>query len=134
MKRLIAIPLLALALFLSACGAKTEATATPTATPIGKTGIMGRSFLAECQGDQVASDCISQKPYQATLIIYNSNLEEVTRITTADDGTFEIELDPGTYYLHPQSPGIHPVANDYQITVTAGAMTEVTIVYDSGLR
>lgn len=44
------------------------------------------------------------------------------------------ELEPGLYFLHPQSPSTYPIANDYQITVVAGSLTEVTVIYDSGAR
>ncbi|MCX7608747.1 MAG: hypothetical protein N2049_05980 [Anaerolineales bacterium] len=123
--------LLSLTLLLVAC----RAHSTPTAVlSDGKSGIKGQVFLAECQGQQIATDCFSQEPYQATLIIYNAQLQEVARILTQQDGTFELELEPGMYFIHPYSPGTYPIANDYQVVVTEGKMTELTIIYDSGTR
>jgi hypothetical protein len=131
MKRFITIPLLVLVLLLSACGGKT---ATPTPAPTGKTGITGQVFLAECQGDQIAADCFSQEPYQATLILYDGKMEEIARVLTAEDGTFEYELEAGLYFLHPESLSQYPIATDYQFTVVAGELTEITVIYDSGVR
>jgi len=129
MKKLILFPMLVLLLVLSACGGKNG-----TESPSGKTGIKGDVFLAECQGDQVATDCFSQEPYQATLILYNTKVEEIARIQTAEDGTFEYEIEAGVYLLHPESPSMYPIATDYQIVVVEGEMTEMTIIYDSGVR
>jgi hypothetical protein len=131
MKRFITILLLVLVLFLSACGGE-KATATPARS--GKTGITGQVFLAECQGDQIATDCFSQEPYQATLILYNGKMEEIARVLTAKDGTFEYELEAGIYFLHPESLSQYPIATDYQIIVVAGELTEITVIYDSGAR
>jgi len=131
MKRIV-IPFLALLVLLTACGSG----ATPTAAPAsdGKTGIKGQVFLAECQGPEVATDCFSQEPYQATLIVYNSNFEEVARILTKTDGTFEFEIEAGEYYIHPYSPAQYPIAPDYRVVVSEGQMTELTVIYDSGVR
>lgn len=129
MKKWIFIPLLIVAFILSACG---EANGTPA--PSGKTGIKGEVFLAECTGNQVAVDCFSQEPYQATLIVYNRQMEEIDRILTDADGIFEYEIEPGMYYIHPYSPDKYPIATDYQIMVVEGQLTEMTIIYDSGAR
>jgi hypothetical protein len=131
MKRYLSILLLLLAFLLAACGA--DATATPVAGD-GKTGIKGQVFLAECQGNEVATDCFSQEPYQATLIVYNGKLEEIARITTEEDGTFEFEIEAGVYFIHPYSPAQYPIATDYQVVVAEGEMTELTVIYDSGVR
>jgi hypothetical protein len=129
MKKVILFPLLVLVLFLSACGG-----ADGTPTPTGKTGIKGEVFLAECSGNQVATDCFSQVPYQATLVVYNQKMEEIDRILTDGEGTFEYEIEPGVYYIHPYSLEKYPIATDYQIVVVDGEMTEMTIIYDSGAR
>jgi hypothetical protein len=134
MNRSISIPLLILTLALSACAGKTATEpATEPAIPEG-TGIKGQVYLAECQGDQVAVDCFSQEPYQATLIIFNGAMEEITRFETESDGTFVFDIAPGVYYLHPYSANPYPIATDYQFSVVAGEYTEINVVYDSGVR
>lgn len=131
MKRYLSISLLLLTFLLAACGP--NVTATPVAGD-GTTGIRGQVFLAECQGPEVATDCFSQEPYQATLIVYDANLQEITRILTKSDGTFEFELEPGVYFIHPYSPSQYPIATDYQVVVAEGTMTELTVIYDTGMR
>jgi hypothetical protein len=123
MKRLITVLLLTLMLLLTACDGGGSGT-----------GIKGQTFLAECEGDQIAADCFSQAPYQATLVIYNAAFEEIDRVVTDADGSFRIDLEPGVYFVHPFSPGAYPIANDYQVSVVEGEYTELTIVYDSGIR
>ncbi len=123
MKRILLISVLFSVLILTACGGKTT-----------NTGIKGQVFLAECMGNAVAADCFSQEPYQATLIIYTAAYEEVTRIETEADGKFTLELEPGVYYLHPYSASAYPIANDYHLGVVEGEWTEITVVYDSGIR
>ncbi len=131
MKRYLSILFLLLVFLLTACGAKP----TPTAAPSdGKTGIKGQVFLAECQGSEVATDCFSQEPYQATLVVYNAKFEEVAKILTKTDGTFEFEIETGVYFIHPYSPSQYPIAPDYKVVVTEGQMTELTVIYDSGAR
>ena len=125
MKRFITTTFLALTIFMAACGGKADD---------GGTGIKGEVFLAECEGDQVAVDCFSQEPYQATLVIYNAAFEEIARVETEADGTFVIDLEPGVYFVHPDSPGTYPLATDYQVSVVEGERTELTIIYDSGAR
>ena len=125
MKRFIIPTILALTLFLAACGGKADD---------GGTGIKGQVFLAECEGNQIATDCFSQEPYQAKLVIYNAAFDEIARIETETDGTFVFDLEPGVYFIHPQSPGLYPIATDYQVTVAEGERTELTIIYDSGAR
>jgi hypothetical protein len=107
MKRFITTTFLALTILLAACGGKSD----------GGTGIKGQAFLAECEGDQVAVDCFTQEPYQATLVIYNAAFEEIARVETEADGTFVIDLEPGIYFVHPDSPGAYPLATDYQVSV-----------------
>jgi hypothetical protein len=126
MKRFTPLFLVTLIIFLAACGGK--------AGNDGGTGIKGQAFLAECQGEGVAADCFSQEPYQATLVIYNAAFEEISRFETEADGTFVFDLEPGIYFVHPASPGLYPIANDYQVTVEEGVRTEMTIIYDSGAR
>jgi hypothetical protein len=126
MKRFITLSLLILILFLAACSGK--------ASSDGGTGIIGQTFLAECEGDQIAADCFSQEPYQATLVIYNAAFEEIARLDTEADGTFVYDLTPGTYFIHPESPATYPIANDFQVVVAEGERTELNIIYDSGAR
>lgn len=76
------------------------------------------------------------QPFQATIAIEDEGGDEVAVVESGEDGSFRIELAPGSYTLIPQSPnaGGPPHAGQQQVAVEAGAFTEVTIQYDSGIR
>lgn len=113
--------LLVIAFFLTACG-KIE------------TGIRGQVFLATCTGSEIATNCVGQTLYPATLTVYNQDLKQVKSVKTAGDGTFIAALKPGTYFVHPENNGKFPVAADFKVVVTKGKLTELTVYYDTGLR
>ncbi len=88
-----------------------------------------------CPVMQEDTPCPDQ-PFQATIVIEDEGGDEVATVESAEDGSFRIELAPGSYTLIPQSPnpGAPPHAGEQQVEVEAGAFTEVTIQYDSGIR
>ena len=97
-------------------------------------GIFGQVFIGPvCPVVQVNNPC-PDKPYQATIIVLDSNRNQVTRFQTDAQGNFKIGLKPGTYILAPQSPNVMPSASEQTVTVTSGLFTQVTITYDSGIR
>lgn len=126
MKRFTPFVLVVLMVFLTACGGG--------GGDEEGTGIKGQIFLAQCQGPQIATDCFSQEPYQATLIIYNDAFEELDRVESDEEGFFSYSAEAGVYFIHPYSPGPYPIATDYQVVVVEGEWTEMTVIYDSGMR
>ncbi len=100
------------------------------------TGIEGKVVLAKCTGEQIATDCTAQSIFEASLTIYNQNLQELKTYRTKGDGTFVIGLKPGTYYVHPVPPtqGQFPMAADFKVVVSQGKLTDLTIYYDTGQR
>jgi hypothetical protein len=81
------------------------------------------------------SDC-ADKRYQATLTILKPSGEKVTQFTTNVEGNFRIDLNPGDYILHPESPSgtFLPAGQEQPFTVIAGQFTELRVIYDSGIR
>ncbi|MFH2103809.1 MAG: carboxypeptidase-like regulatory domain-containing protein [Chloroflexota bacterium] len=124
MKKLVSLVLLAL--FLVACG--------PSPADIGTSGIEGQVVLGECQGNQIGMECFETQPYQAIIVVLDQTGQEVTSFETDEDGAFRVALDPGTYILHPTSPGPFPVALDRIVTIVEGGFVEINILYDSGVR
>lgn len=117
---------------------------TPTAYPndgtayanpvISESGVEGQVFIGpSCPVVQVGSEC-PDKPYQATLTLFNPQGEEVLKIQTDAEGKFRIPLPSGKYVLHPESEGRYPMATDQEFTVSAGQYTQVIVTYDSGIR
>jgi hypothetical protein len=97
-------------------------------------GVEGQVFIGPlCPVVQEGQEC-PDKPYQATLIINNSNGREIVKIQTDADGRFKIPLEPGEYILHPESANVMPFASEQTFTVEADTFTQITVNYDSGIR
>ena len=114
-----------LILLLATCSAQPAATAS---------GVEGQVFIGPvCPVVQEGQECPDQ-PYQATLVVNNLNGREVVKVQTDIQGRFKIQLEPGEYILHPESPNVIPIASDQNITMTAGRFTQLRVTYDSGIR
>ena len=121
-------PLLAALTFIAAdCGGTTS---TPNS------GVEGVVTIGPvCPVERIDTPCPDQ-PYQATIVVKDSNGDEVARTESGEDGRYRVSLAPGTYTLAPQSgsnSGI-PHASEQQVEVRADAYTEVDIAFDSGIR
>ncbi|HET6822093.1 MAG TPA: carboxypeptidase-like regulatory domain-containing protein [Anaerolineales bacterium] len=102
-------------------------------TPRGS-GIEGQVFLGPmCPVVQEGQDCPDQ-PYQATLTITSRNGVQVVQFQSDEQGRFRVSLVPGEYVLHPESPNGIPFAGDQSFTVETGQYTQITVLYDSGIR
>ena len=122
----IALVLLLLLILLSACS-----TLTPSPTD---SGVEGQVFIGPvCPVVQPGQDC-ADKPYQAYLVVNNSNGREIVKVQTDEQGRFKIPLEPGEYILQPESPNVMPTAGEQTFTVETGKFTQVNITYDSGIR
>ena len=73
-------------------------------------------------------------PYQAKVQVVDGDGKLVTSFESDAKGSFLVALPPGKYLLRPQSPGMYPRASEQTIVVLPGKMTQVRIVYDSGMR
>jgi hypothetical protein len=118
--------LLCLLLLLSACSPLSP-------TPL-DSGIQGQVSIGPlCPVVQVGVDCPDQ-PYQSSFMVLTSNGKELTRFQSDADGIFKIALSPGDYILRPESPNSLPYAAEQPFTVLAGQFTQLTVIYDSGIR
>jgi hypothetical protein len=82
-------------------------------------------------------DQCQDRPYAATLSIQTSDsTQEVTQVTTDDQGHFSVELDPGTYVIIPLRPpgSILPRGIPQTVTLPPGVVSSVAVHYDSGIR
>ena len=107
---------------------------TPSPTP--SSGIEGQVLQGPMCGGPVragTNDCPDQ-PYQATLIVLDSNGNQVIQLQSDQNGYFTITLEPGTYILHPVSGKPLPRAVDQTVVVIDGKFTQITITYDTGMR
>ncbi len=103
---------------------------------IGDSGIDGLVTIGPtCPVVQEDTPCPDQ-PYQATIVVLEESGEEVTRVTSGEDGRFRLRLAPRSYTLVPQSPnaGAPPFASEVAVEVKEHEFAEVAIAYDSGIR
>ena len=102
-------------------------------TPRGS-GIEGQVLIGPmCPVVQPGQECPDQ-PYQATLTVKSLSGVQIAQFQTDAQGRFQIPLVPGEYILHPESPHGVPFAGDQSFTVQTGQYTQLTIIYDSGIR
>lgn len=103
-------------------------------TPAPTAGIEGHVLIGPmCPVIQADTPCPDQ-PYQAKLLIQDSRGRPVAEFETDALGQFRLPLPPGDYVILPQSPDGFTRAPQQPVTVAAGAFTQVTITYDSGIR
>ncbi len=74
------------------------------------------------------------KPYAATLTI-RSNGKEVAKVTADAQGKFNRQLAPGVYTIKPsETNSTYPRAVEQTVRVQNGKFTNVSILFDSGIR
>ena len=79
--------------------------------------------------------CADRPVGGAVLVVYGANGAEVDRVTSDADGGFALELVPGSYRLVPQPvEGLMGTAEAVEFTVEYGAVQELSVVYDTGIR
>jgi hypothetical protein len=128
------IPLIILLLVACAPATSRSTATTTTVTAITASGIKGSVTIGPtCPVMRVEDPC-PDKPYQATLTILTQDQKQITQFQTDANGYFKVDLAPGNYILHPESPKVMPRAQDISFTVTSGQFTEVDVTYDSGIR
>ena len=105
----------------------------PTPVP-SNSGIEGQVTIGPmCPVMQPNNQCPDQ-PYQATLTIQTTNGKKVAQFEADKNGRFRINLSPGDYVLHPESPNVMPYAADIPFTVIPGQFSRVDVAYESGIR
>lgn len=80
--------------------------------------------------------CAARPVAGAVLVFTDAAGTEVTRVASAADGTFSVELAPGAYRLTPEPvDGLMGTPGPIDVQVEAGGpMTELQVSYDTGIR
>ena len=134
MRIVVATALLGVVLALGAC---TAGAASPAAGKVAVRGTAtaGPTCPVERPGD---SSCAPRPVAGATIVVQTGAGVEITRLTTAADGTFSVDLAAGDYRLVPQPvAGILGTADQVSVTVPASGSPvpdEILIRYDTGIR
>jgi hypothetical protein len=106
------------------------------------TTLFGRALSRPtCPVERPGEDC-APKPLSAVDIVLQSEdgSQDLVTLHANQDGFFGVGLvglSPGRYRLHPLAPrpGLPPYPpEDLVVEITAGKLTYVEIVYDSGVR
>lgn len=100
------------------------------------TGIKGTVTLGPTCPVQQADQPPCVTPMAATLAVTSADDGSVVaRVSSGPDGTFSVDLPPGDYLIVPEPGGDpFPVGQPVEVTVEAGAYTEVEVAYDTGIR
>ena len=119
-----------LGLFLLSCtrgggGALTDVSGMVTAGP-----------TCPVETDPPNPACAERPVAGAKLVILDQDGIEVARTTAGEDGTFTIQLAPGSYRLVPQRvDGLMGTAEPVDFIVKAGhPVTDLQVSYDTGIR
>lgn len=122
-----AIGLSLLSLLVAACD-PSQAGSTPAAA----SGIRGSVLICPGPPDPEATAQPCDAPYKAQLAVLDGDGNVVTRVTSGDDGRFQLDLAPGEYTLAPQNGDPYPTAPSQPVIVVAGQYTDIQVNYDSG--
>jgi hypothetical protein len=100
-------------------------------------GLYGNVTLGPtCPVVRINDTSCADKPYQTTIVVMDQNrAAEITRFSSASDGTFNFTLKPGSYYLVPvQGSSPFPKCNEEFIAVADNDYTNVLIECDTGIK
>jgi hypothetical protein len=108
---------------LVACGAGTASA---------DSGIEGTAtYGPTCPVEQAgAPPCV--RPYSGVIVISRGD-KAVASVRSGADGRFRIALAPGAYTIGSTGTGL-PFAKPLDVVVRAHAFTNVTVMFDSGIR
>ena len=119
---------LTLLLALTACGS--DALLGPDAAQ----GIDGLVLSGPQCPVQTLEDPCPDLPLEATIDVRLRDGARVTTVRSDVDGRFRVGLEAGAYTLVPENGNPFPTASPVEVDVAAGAYTEVTVSYDTGIR
>jgi len=131
MKRLFAGVLIALVL--AGCASSSAQVLPPDSTE-GQQGVFGQVTIGPICPVMKEGEPCPDKPYQAEIVIEDSNGRQVARFQTDSDGRFRVALEPGEYVIVPQPGEGIEFAGQQTVTVNANQWLNVPISYDTGIR
>lgn len=126
----------ALALLVAACAFGPPG--GPEQTPAAPSGIRGTVILGPTcpvESEPGAHDpvpCLT--PYVAQLVVLDAGGAVVARISSDDEGRFQLDLPPGDYVIAPQGGDPFPQAQPVPVAVSPGTYSVVQVNFDTGIR
>ena len=130
----IRLPALLFVAILAACQAPTSQP-TVGAAKVEVSGVAQAGPVCPVERQPPDPAC-ADRPAAGAILVVTENGDEVTRTTSAADGTFHLRLAPGEYQLVPQpAQGLMGTAQPIALTVRTGEAVEPLVVaYDTGIR
>ena len=129
MRRPHLLPIALLLVATAACGTRSGGSGQVTGTITGtvRVGPM-------CPVVQAGSPC-PDRPWTGAIRVTTTTGSTVTETRSGADGTFSVDVPPGTYDVAavPENMG-PPTAESQRISVVAGATAKVALTLDSGIR
>jgi hypothetical protein len=98
------------------------------------TGVAGVALVGPSCPVQREDEPCPDKPWQGVVVARRLSGSEVARTRTDAQGRFAMKLPPGEYVVVTLTPGVFPGPASTQVRVTAGQMTQVELLLDSGIR
>jgi len=121
-----------LVLLAAGCGPAQTGDQTGDQTPNLPSGLRGTVLLCPGPPDPESTAQPCDTPYKAQLAVLDGDGKVVTKVTSGDDGRFQLDLAPGEYTLAPQNGDPYPTAPSMPVIVVAGQYTDVQVNYDNG--
>jgi len=121
-----------LVLLMAGCGPAQTGDQSGDQTPNLPSGLRGTVLLCPGPPDPESTAQPCDTPYKAQLAILDGDGKVVTKVTSGDDGRFQLDLAPGEYTLAPQNGDPYPTAPSMPVIVVAGQYTDVQVNYDNG--
>lgn len=104
----------------------------------GATGVLGTVTAGPtCPVETIPADpaCAPRPVAGAVLVFTDSDGHELKRVTSAEDGSFSVELPPGVYGVMAQAvEGLMATPAPMEVKVEAGPPAELQVSYDTGIR
>jgi hypothetical protein len=102
-----------------------------------KSGIMGQVFRGPiCPGPVIVDDPCPDQPFSAQFHVFDSQEKHVASFLTDEQGRFSVLLTPGMYTIVPDesTPIMHPTSQGREVSVQDEQFSEVTLIFDTGIR
>jgi hypothetical protein len=101
----------------------------------GTTGVRGVALIGPTCPVEVEGSPCPPAPFSGEIEARGLDGRIVSTTTTAEDGTFELILAPGSYVITAVTPvGGPPTSEAQRVEVTARGFTRITLRLDSGIR
>ncbi len=117
-----------------------SASATPAPTPAEESyesGLEGQVLRGPvCPGPERLNSPCPDQPFSATFLALDGQENKVALFRTDEQGRFRVALPPGRYAIVPEesAPIMRPGGQRKEVTVAEGEFTQVTLVFDTGIR